>query len=69
MATLTTNIATAKGPGTWSRFWAFVERFAEARSRTAQVEVLMAKTDAELEAIGLTRDTIVLHVFRDRLYV
>jgi hypothetical protein len=68
MATLTTNIATAKGHGIGSRFWAFVERFAEARSRTAQVEVLMAKTDAELAAMGLTRDTIVLHVFRDRLY-
>lgn len=68
MATLSTDIATAKSTGIGSRFWAFVERYAEARSRSAQIEVLMSKSDAELAEMGLTRDTIVLHVFRDRLY-
>ncbi len=69
MATLTTNIAAAASGGFLSRFWAGVERIAEARSRSNQVEALMARSDAELAALGLTRDTIVLHVFRDKLYL
>lgn len=69
MATLTTNIAAAKRPGIAARFGAFIELIAEARSRSDQVEALMARSDAELAALGLTRDTIVLHVFRDKLYL
>jgi hypothetical protein len=45
-----------------------VERLAEARSRSDRVAALMARSDADLAAMGLTRDRIVLHVFRDKLY-
>lgn len=38
------------------------------RSRRERIERLHALSDAELAALGLTRDQIVMHVFRDRLY-
>ena len=38
-------------------------------SRAEQVKALDAKSDAELAAMGLTRDKIVHHVFRDVYYV
>lgn len=34
-------------------------------SRRDQIDALNAKSDAELAAMGLTRDRIVQHVFRD----
>ena len=46
---------------------AWLERVGERHARTAQIAALHAKTDAELAAMGLTRDKIVAHVFRDRL--
>jgi len=39
------------------------------RSRLDQIEKLNAKTDAELGAMGLDRDGIVRHVFRDMLHL
>jgi hypothetical protein len=41
----------------------------KARARTGEIERLEAKSDAELAAMGLTRDRIVHHVFRDLLHV
>jgi hypothetical protein len=35
--------------------------------RLDQVDALRAKSDAELAGMGLTRDRIVHHVFRDRM--
>ncbi|WP_274377788.1 hypothetical protein [Pseudooceanicola batsensis] len=41
----------------------------ERRSRTDQVQALMAKSDAELARLGITRDGIPAYVFRDLFYV
>lgn len=46
-----------------------LESLAEARSRRDQIETLNALSDAQLQAMGLRRDQIVAHVFRDRLGV
>jgi hypothetical protein len=41
--------------------------YLELRARTAEIEYLMSRNDQELAALGLSRDGIVQHVFRDRL--
>lgn len=41
---------------------------ADANQRLKTVERLQAKSDAELTALGLRREDIVRHVFRDVLY-
>ncbi|RMH46185.1 MAG: hypothetical protein D6688_05195 [Alphaproteobacteria bacterium] len=46
-------------------FGAYLER----RSRLAEVERLNAMTDEELARLGVRRDRIVEHVFRDLFYV
>lgn len=63
-------------PETRSRIDAFFSRsgqgvnaYLEARSVRDRIEALEAKSDAELAAMGLTRDRIVPHVFRDRLWL
>lgn len=43
--------------------------YMERRSRMSQILALEAKTDAELAAMGIRRDRIVHHVFRDLYYV
>lgn len=43
-------------------------RYGEMRSRADRVERLQALSDAELAKLGLTRDRIVQHVFRDQFY-
>lgn len=40
---------------------------AEARSRRDRIERLQALSDAQLRVLGLRRDQVVAHVFRDRL--
>lgn len=46
-------------------FNAYLER----RSRLDRIRALNAKSDAELAQMGLTRDQIPQHVFRDILYL
>lgn len=46
-----------------------MDRYFEVRSRRDQVEALEAKSDEELSRMGLTRDRIVAHVFRDVLWL
>ena len=41
--------------------------YLELRGRSAEIGALNRLSDAELAAMGLTRDRIVAHVFRDRL--
>ena len=41
---------------------------AEASSRVHQVEALQAKSDEELARMGIKRDMIAHHVFRDLFY-
>ena len=40
----------------------------EARSRQGQIQTLYSMSDAELAGIGLRREDIVRHVFRDVYY-
>lgn len=42
--------------------------YIETRSRAAQIEALESKSDAELAQMGITRDRIVQHVFRDMIW-
>ncbi|MDF1619995.1 hypothetical protein [Pseudothioclava nitratireducens] len=44
-------------------------RYAERRARLDELDALRAKSDAELAAMGLRRDSIAQHVFRDRFYI
>lgn len=46
---------------------AWGEAYFDRLSRGDVVRRLQAKSDAELAAMGLTRETIVAHVFRDRM--
>lgn len=39
------------------------------RSRIEQIEALNAKSDAELDRMGLARDDIARFVFRDTFYI
>ena len=43
--------------------------YMERRSRMNQIVALEAKTDDELAKMGIRRDRIVHHVFRDLLHV
>ena len=53
----------------WTRLIAWAERslddMAENNPRLLRVKRLQAMTDAELAALGIARDEIVHHVFRD----
>ncbi len=40
--------------------------YVEGRSRRRQIEYLAKLSDADLAHLGITRDEIVRHVFRDR---
>lgn len=44
------------------------EAYIRQQSRRAEIEVLKAKSDAELAKMGLTRDRIVQYVFSDRIW-
>ena len=59
-------------PETRSRIDAFFSRigqgvnaYIESRTHQAEIEALEAKSDEELARMGLTRDRIIAHVFRD----
>ncbi|MFC3169970.1 MULTISPECIES: hypothetical protein [Paracoccus] len=63
-------------PETRGRIDAFFNRFGqgmnaylEAKAHSARIEALEAKTDEELARMGLTRDRIVAHVFRDTYWL
>ncbi len=43
--------------------------YADARSRRDRIEALEAKSDAELAKLGIKREDIAYHVFRDLYYV
>ena len=74
MTTQTTNLTTTRPIR--DRIDAFfagmgqgLNAYMESRSRLPQIEALNRKSDAELAAMGLKRDDIVRHVFRDMLYI
>ncbi|MDP5334952.1 MAG: DUF1127 domain-containing protein [Paracoccaceae bacterium] len=68
MSSNTTNISFTHGlDATGLRAWfarAF-EAYTRRRSRIDRVEALQGMTDAELADLGIQRDQIVHHVFRD----
>jgi len=78
MATITTNAGagpaiTADAGATrapfWTRVFDFLAEVGEIRSRSVQVQGLLALSDEQLARRGLTRDTVVAHVFRDKMYL
>ena len=70
MTTATTNTTFAEQrPSILSRIGAFFIAYAEKQARTEQIAELRALSDEELAQRGLSRDTIVHHVFSDKLYL
>lgn len=77
MSTIITTITPARSFASlrtgWLRFKAgFVkacERYARGQSRRGLIEALEAKSDDELTRLGLSRENIALHVFRDKFYI
>ncbi len=55
----------ARAHGFFNWFGEGLVKYMESRSRLDQVEMLESKSDAELAKMGLTRDRILQHVFRD----
>lgn len=75
MATHSTNVSAVQPRSLRDRVDAFLVNFgqgfnayAERRSRVHVIKALEAKSDTELKAMGLRREDIILHVFRDLLY-
>lgn len=72
MSNIATNVSVSPLRGAWDRFVAALERgcerMARTQSRRAQIEGLEAKSDAELERLGIPRDQIAYHVFKDLFY-
>jgi uncharacterized protein YjiS (DUF1127 family) len=46
-----------------------INAYMHRKSRMDQIEALNALSDAELAKIGITRDDIPRHVFRDMFYI
>ena len=66
----TTDLATRLRAGLSRLFTvlgAAIDAYGEARSRRDQIEALERLSDAQLTAMGIRRDMIVHHVFRDRI--
>ena len=72
MAYTTTNTNLSPLRDRWDRFKVgFVkacEHHGRVQSRRAEIEALEAKTDDELARLGIARDHIAYHVFRDKFY-
>ncbi|MBC7181498.1 MAG: hypothetical protein H5U14_15615 [Roseovarius sp.] len=72
MANITTNVSASPLREGWKRFVAALVRGLEAQaavtSRRNRIEALEAKSDAELARMGLRRDEIAYHVFKDLFY-
>lgn len=52
-----------------ARVFAFFDRLMTAQSRTTAVEALRELSDRELSDIGIARENIVRHVYRDVYYL
>lgn len=68
--TTTTDLAARLRAGLSRLFTALgaaIDAYGEARSRRDQIEALERLSDAQLTAMGIRRDMIVHHVFRDRI--
>jgi len=65
MTYYTNDLSTRTDGGFWRRMAAGFGAYLERRSRIDRITALHAKTDGELAEMGLTRDRIAHHVFRD----
>ncbi|WP_297767332.1 hypothetical protein [uncultured Roseovarius sp.] len=72
MANIATNISASPLRDTWKRFTAALVRGIEAQhnvtARRNRIDALEAKSDEELAKMGLRREDIVYHVFKDLFY-
>ena len=72
MANITTNVSVSPLREGWKRFVAALVRGLEAQAavtaRRNRIEELEAKSDEELARMGLRRDDIPYHVFKDLFY-
>lgn len=72
MANITTNVSSDPQPGLWKRFFAALMHGIEAQSsidaRRRQIAALEAKSDEDLARMGLRREDIAYHVFKDLFY-
>ena len=72
MANITTNVSASPLRDVWKRFVAALVRGMEAQAKVTarrnRIEALEAKTDAELARMGIRREDIPYHVFRDLFY-
>lgn len=72
MAQTTTDISGSPLRGAWNRMIAALARGLEAQVRIAsrrdRIEALEAKSDVELARMGIRRENIPYHVFRDLFY-
>ena len=74
MTDITAQFAFSKGwRSGYERLYGSILRgfsaYVDARSRRDRIEALQAKSDADLARIGIRRDQIAYHVFRDLFYV
>jgi uncharacterized protein YjiS (DUF1127 family) len=53
----------------FSRFGQGMNVYVETHSRRDKIDTLEAKSDTELAQLGLKRDEIVGHVFRDMIWL
>lgn len=72
MATVTTQVSRWSLRDGWKRFVAALVRGMEAQAKVTarrnRIEALEAKTDEELARMGIRRQDIPYHVFRDLFY-
>ncbi len=72
MTTLTTSLSRWSLRDGWKKVIAALVRGLEAQARVTsrrnRIEALEAKTDAELARMGIRREDIPYHVFRDLFY-
>ncbi|WP_425100957.1 DUF1127 domain-containing protein [Tropicibacter sp. S64] len=64
-----TTPASAPLAGLGRRILAALVMIAESNPRMREIERLTAKSDDDLEAMGLKREDIVRHVMRDMLHI
>lgn len=69
MAYLSNTGAMIARKGLLARLYDAMIRMAERNNRAPQIAALEALTDAQLAQLGIRRDLIVLHVFRDKMYM
>ena len=72
MTTTTTETPSTSPLSAFERFISNLgtryEGYTRVRSRRDEIEMLEAKSDAELAEMGIRRDGIACHVFKDKFY-